>query len=272
MSEAYLMKKSSHIRKQTLTSIATLGIGHLGGSLSIVDILVVLYYGIMNIDPSNPKMEGRDRFVLSKGHAGPALYAVLADKGFFSSDHLATLNLLGTSLPSHCDMALTPGIDMTTGSLGQGLSCAVGIAIGAKIKKERSRVYAIIGDGESQEGQIWEAAMFASQKKLENLIVFCDNNKLQVDGYVDQINTLGDLSAKWTAFGWDTQIIDGHNHRMILQAIEKAQMDGDRPHMIISNTIKGKGIDFCEQAAAGNHNMPVTKDDYMQALATLELE
>jgi len=249
--------------------IGSIGVGHFGGALSIVDILTILYYKVMNIDPKNPKMEGRDRFVLSKGHGGPAVYSVLADKGYFPKSELATLNRLGTNLPSHCDMLLTPGVDMTAGSLGQGFSCAVGIALGSKIKKEDSHVYTIIGDGESQEGIIWEAAMYAAHKKLDNLIAFCDYNKYQIDGSTDEINSLGDLAAKWRSFGWDTHEIDGHDHDAILQVIDKCKATKGRPHMVIAHTIKGKGVSFIEAAGATNHNMPISNEQLAAALAEL---
>ena len=189
------------IRRMTLECIGSIGSGHIGGSMSIVELLRVLYFDKMNVDPKNPKMEGRDRLIVSKGHAGPAVYATLALKGFFPKEWLYTLNRFGTNLPSHCDMNKTPGVDMTAGSLGQGFSCAVGVAIGSKLKKDGATIYAIVGDGESQEGQIWEAAMLGAQKKLDNLIAFTDKNNMQLDGYTDDINSLGDLKAKWRAFG-----------------------------------------------------------------------
>jgi len=249
--------------------IGSIGVGHVGGALSIVDILTVLYYKVMNVDPKKPKMEGRDRFVLSKGHGGPAVYCVLADKGYFPKSELATLNQLGTHLPSHCDMLLTPGVDMTAGSLGQGFSCAVGSALGSKIKQEDSHVYAIIGDGESQEGIIWEAAMYAAHKKLDNLIAFCDYNKYQIDGPTDEINSLGDLAAKWRGFGWDIHEIDGHDHDAILCTIDKCKATKGQPHMVIAHTVKGKGVSFVEAAGAANHNMPISKEQLAAALAEL---
>lgn len=262
--------KSQEIRRLTIESIGDLGVGHIGGCLSVVDVLTVLYYSVMNIDPKNPHMEGRDRLVLSKGHAGPALYSILADKGFFHKEELFTLNRAGTNLPSHCDMLRTPGIDMTTGALGQGFSCAVGIAIGAKIKRDNATVYAIIGDGESQEGQIWEAAMFASHRNLDNLIGFTDYNKLQIDGPTDKINSLGDLGAKWESFGWFVQKIDGHDHIAIYEAIKKAKNNSKgRPSMIILDTVKGKGVSFVEEAGANNHNMPITSEQVKIALDEL---
>lgn len=262
--------KSREIRKLTIESIGNLGVGHIGGCLSVVDVLTVLYYSVMNIDPKKPHMEGRDRLVLSKGHAGPALYAILADKGFFPKEELFTLNRVGTNLPSHCDMLKTPGIDMTTGALGQGFSCAVGIAIGSKIKKDSATVYAIIGDGESQEGQVWEAAMYAGHRKLDNLIAFTDYNKLQIDGPTEKINSLGDLRAKWESFGWFVQKIDGHDHLAIYAAIERAKNNGrGGPAMIILDTIKGKGVSFVEAAGVNNHNMPITLEQVQIALDEL---
>ena len=262
--------KSREIRRLTVASIGDLGVGHLGGCLSVVDVLTVLYYAVMNVDPKNPQMEGRDRLVLSKGHAGPALYAILADKGYFPKEELFTLNRVGTSLPSHCDMLRTPGVDMTTGALGQGLSCAVGMALGSKLKRDGATIYAIIGDGESQEGQIWEAAMYASHKGLDNLIAFTDCNKLQIDGATEEINGLEDLAAKWESFGWFVQRIDGHDHLAILEAITKAKGHGQgKPSMIILDTVKGRGVSFIEQAGVNNHNMPITPEQVQMALAEL---
>ena len=208
------------VRADVVTTIGTLGVGHIGGSLSIVDLLVVLYEKHMNIDPKNPKMEGRDRLIVSKGHSGPAVYAMLARKGYFDKSWLLTLNQSGTNLPSHCDMNRTPGIDMTTGSLGQGFSCAMGIALASKIRKDGATIYTIIGDGESQEGQIWEAAMFGAQQKLSNVIAFTDYNNMQIDGDVSDICDIADLGAKWRAFGWHTiELEDGHDLAAIDAAI-----------------------------------------------------
>ena len=192
-----LEKIAREIRILTVKCIASLGSGHIGGSMSIVDVLTALYYKEMNVDPKNPLMEGRDRLVVSKGHAGPAVYATLAHKGYFPESELYTLNKYGTNLPSHCDMNKTPGVDMTTGSLGQGISCAIGLALGSKIKNDNATIYAIIGDGESQEGQVWEAAFFASHKKLDNLIVFLDYNKMQLDGTLEEVNDSGNMYDKF---------------------------------------------------------------------------
>ncbi|MGB7606478.1 MAG: transketolase, partial [Lutisporaceae bacterium] len=239
-----LQNKSRHIRRLIINEIGKLGVGHVGGSLSVVEALVVLYYKEMNINPTNPKMEGRDRFILSKGHAGPALYAVLADRGYFDVAELDTLNIPETNLPSHCDMLKTPGIDMTAGSLGQGISCAVGMAKASKIKKDNAYIYSIVGDGESQEGQVWEAAMAAAQFKLNNLIAFVDNNKMQIDGNTDNIMRVAPMEEKWTAFGWNVQSIDGHDVAAIHNAIIESKKVQDKPSMIILNTVKGKGVAF----------------------------
>lgn len=260
---------AKEIRILTVKCIASLGSGHIGGSMSIVDVLTSLYYKEMNVDPKNPLMEGRDRLVVSKGHAGPAVYATLAHKGYFPESELYTLNKYGTNLPSHCDMNKTPGVDMTTGSLGQGLSCALGLALGSKIKNDNATIYAIIGDGESQEGQIWEAAFFASHKKLDNLIVFLDYNKMQLDGTLEEVNDSGNMYDKFKSFGFDTYSIDGHNIDEIIATIEKAKTVKGMPHMIVLNTIKGKGVSFAEAAKANSHSMPVSKEALEEAIKEL---
>ena len=257
------------IRILTVKCIASLGSGHIGGSMSIVDVLTALYYKEMNVDPKNPLMEGRDRLVVSKGHAGPAVYATLAHKGYFPESELYTLNKYGTNLPSHCDMNKTPGVDMTTGSLGQGISCALGLALGSKIKNDNATIYAIIGDGESQEGQVWEAAFFASHKKLDNLIVFLDYNKMQLDGTLEEVNDSGNMYDKFKSFGFDTYSIDGHNIDEIIATIEKAKTVKGMPHMIVLNTIKGKGVSFAEAAKANSHSMPVSKEALEEAIKEL---
>lgn len=264
-----LEKIAREIRILTVKCIASLGSGHIGGSMSIVDVLTALYYKEMNIDPKNPLMEGRDRLVVSKGHAGPAVYATLAHKGYFPESELYTLNKYGTNLPSHCDMNKTPGVDMTTGSLGQGISCAIGLALGSKIKNDNATIYAIIGDGESQEGQVWEAAFFASHKKLDNLIVFLDYNKMQLDGTLEEVNDSGNMYDKFKSFGFDTYSIDGHNIDEIIATIEKAKTVKGMPHMIVLNTIKGKGVSFAEAAKANSHSMPVSKEALEEAIKEL---
>lgn len=266
-----LKEKSRHIRRLIMDEIGKLGVGHVGGCLSVVEALVVLYHKVMNIDPQNPHMEGRDRFVLSKGHAGPALYAVLADKGYFDVCELDTLNRPETNLPSHCDMLRTRGIDMTAGSLGQGISCAAGMAKASKLSRDNADIYCIIGDGETQEGQVWEAAMMAAHFKLNNLIVFTDYNKLQIDGTVEEILGVADLGKKWDAFGWNViDVADGHSEEEIYNAIVKAKESTSKPSMIILNTVKGKGVSFVEAMGAGNHNMPISEEQRLQALKELE--
>lgn len=264
-----LEKKANEIRCLTIEQIGKLGVGHIGGSLSIIEALVALYYRTMQINSEDPKWEDRDHFVLSKGHGGPALYSVLADKGFFPKSWTDTLNQPNTNLPSHCDRLLTPGIDMTAGSLGQGLSAAIGIAIGKKIEKKTSRVYCIIGDGESQEGQIWEAAMLAPSKNLNNLTVMQDYNKMQIDGTTDEINTLEPLSDKWKAFGWNVFSINGHDFNQICDALDKSILSKEKPTMIILNTIKGKGAYFAENQI-GCHNMKVSTEEWKKAVAELK--
>jgi len=265
---AYLEEQAKEIRINTLECIGNLGVGHVGGSMSICDVLSVLYYDQMNIDPKNPKMPERDRFVLSKGHGGPAVYAVLALKGYFDKELLKTLNQPGTKLPSHTDMNQTVGIDMTTGSLGQGFSASVGMAKAIQIDKKENYVYAIIGDGESQEGQIWEAAMFAGTSKLDHLIAFTDYNKMQIDGTVEEVNGIYPLDKKWEAFNWHVQVIDGHDVIAIRDAILTAKETTRKPSMIILNTVKGKGATFCE-GKVNSHNMPVTKEMLKEAIAGL---
>ncbi len=255
-----LKRKALEIRRLTVDEIAHLGVGHIGGSVSIVEILVLLYYRHMNIDPGNPKMENRDKFVMSKGHAGPALYSVLADRGYFPTEMLHTLNQGGTNLPSHCDMNRTPGIDMTTGSLGQGLSAAVGIAVGHRIQKLPGRVFALIGDGDTNEGQTWEAAMSAAMYGLGNLVAFTDYNKMQIDGPSDEIMKTDRLVDRWESFGWFAQQVDGHDFEALDGALERALAETSRPSMIIADTIKGKDLVGIE-GDFKNHNMPISREE-----------
>jgi len=263
-----LKQVALEIRKLTIEEIGNFGSGHIGGSMSIVEMLTYLYYHEMRIDPSDPKKEDRDRFVCSKGHAGPAVYATLATKGYFPLEELKTLNQGGTNLPSHCDRTKTVGIDMSTGSLGQGLSAACGLALAHKVDKKDSRVFAIIGDGESQEGQNWEAAMFAAHYKLDNLIAFTDYNRMQIDGITDDIMNLGDIEGKWKTFGWFVQRTDGHDLEAMHQAIAHAKAQKDKPSMIILDTIKGKGASFCEGKVT-NHNMAFDLATANEAIAQL---
>lgn len=253
--------------------IAGLPAGHLGGSLSIADTLAVLYGGQLKHDPKNPKWEERDRLVMSKGHCGPALYATLALKGFIPLEQLATLNAPHTDLPSHCDRNRTPGIDMTTGSLGQGASTAAGVAIGMKMDGKENRVFLILGDGEIQEGQVWEMAMLAASRRLDNLIAFVDFNKLQIDGRTDtdDICCVGDIAAKFKAFGWYAQFIDGHDVSAIYNAVTAAKENVGSPSVIVLDTIKGKGWSKSENQV-GSHSRRLTPDELKEALGELESE
>jgi len=248
---------AKEIRIEVLKGIASIGKGHVGGSLSIADVLAVLYEREMRCDPKKPLWDRRDYLVVSKGHAGPALYAVLAIKGFFPREWLYTLNKPGTKLPSHADRNKTPGVDMTTGSLGQGASTAAGLAYACKLSASDQSVYLILGDGECNEGQIWEMAIFAANKKLDNLIVFLDKNNMQADGPVDTICPMGDFAAKFSAFGFDVQEIDGHDVQMIGDAIRAAKAKQGVPKMIVLNTLKGKGIKEIEDMP-NNHSIGIT--------------
>ena len=259
-----------NIRANIVECIASLGVGHIGGCLSIADVLAVLYGKHMRYDPKNPKAEGRDRLVCSKGHAGPAIYSALAEFGFFPKEELYTLNRGGTKLPSHCDMNKTPGVDMTAGSLGQGLSCALGAAIGSKLKGDGATIYAIIGDGESQEGQIWEAAMYAGSHKLDNLIVFTDYNKMQLDGTTADICDLNPLADKWRAFNFAVWDIPGNDVAEIDKAITEAKAVYGKPKMIILNTVKGKGVSFVEEAKVGSHSMNISAEQRDIALKEIK--
>ena len=263
------------IRCDTMSCIGHLGVGHVGGCLSLAELLAVLYFEEMNIDPKQPKMEGRDRLVCSKGHAGPAVYTTLANRGYFDRKELMTLNQGGTNLPSHCDMNRTIGIDMTTGSLGQGFSCAAGVALGSKLSKDGARIFTIIGDGESQEGQIWEAAMFAASKKLDNLIGFTDYNKLQIDDTVANVNDIGPLADKWTAFGWNViNVEDGNDVEQVSAAVKQAKsnLGSGKPTMVILNTVKGCGVSFVVEQGTANHNMKISEEQAQQAIAEIRGE
>ncbi len=267
-----LRQKAKEIRKLTIKEIGQLSVGHIGGAVDLAELLAVLYYHVMNINPADPKMKERDRFILSKGHGGPALYSVLAMKGYIAEEALDTLNMPGTNLPSHCDMNRTNGIDMTTGSLGQGFSCAVGMAIAAKMDHLPSYIYTCIGDGESQEGQIWEAAMLAASHQLGNLIAFTDYNKMQIDGYIEEINGLYPLDQKWESFGWYVQSVDGHDVEQIVLAIENAKKAKNKPSMILLNTVKGKGCSFCENMLSSHSVKNITEEMWKDAIAKLDRE
>lgn len=240
------------------------GSGHPGGSLSSIDIITVLYFYAMRIDPKNPRWPDRDRFVLSKGHSCPALYAVLAGRGFFPKEELMNLRKFGSILQGHPDMTLTPGIDMSTGSLGQGLSVSCGMAIAARLDKKDYRVYCMIGDGESQEGNIWTGAMLSAHQKLDNLTAILDRNGLQIDGSTEEIVSLEPLSDKWKAFGWHVIEIDGHDIPQIISALEQAANVKGRPTIIIAKTAKGKGISFMENQLE-YHGRALTKEEMATA-------
>lgn len=251
-----LQSIASSIRIDVIEMITKAKSGHPGGSLSIADILTVLYFEEMNIKVEKPKWEDRDRLVLSKGHAAPALYAVLAKKGYFPKEELKTLRKLGSFLQGHPDMKKTPGVDMSTGSLGQGLSAANGIAIAGKLDKKDYRVYTIIGDGELQEGQIWEAAMSSAHYKLDNLTAFVDLNGLQIDGSNEEVMNVSPVDKKFEAFGWNVLTIDGHDFEEIKTALIKAKEVKGKPTVIIAETVKGKGVSFMENQTSWHGTAP----------------
>ncbi|MDR2756280.1 MAG: transketolase [Planctomycetaceae bacterium] len=261
---------AAELRYVITDMICRAGSGHIGGALSLVEIMITLYWRSMNIDPKNPKWERRDRLVLSKGHAAPVLYAVLAYRGFFPKQLLGTLNADGTTLPSHADARTVSGIDMTTGSLGQGLSAASGMALVAKKDNKQHHVFCIIGDGESNEGQNWEAALFAPHHKLDNLIGVTDYNKLQIDGFTADILDLEPLADKWQAFGWNVLEMYGHDWDEIYKTISRAKvLKNGKPTMIIAHTVKAKDCPMVENQA-GSHNIKIpdqkTYDQYLTSL------
>ncbi len=264
-----LEKKATELRKDIVTMICKSKSGHPGGSLSVIDILTALYYDVMNIDVANPKKEDRDRFVLSKGHAAPALYAVLADKGYINKELLGTLRQFGSPLQGHPDMKKVSGVEISTGSLGQGLSVANGMALASRLQNIPYRVYVAMGDGELQEGQVWEAAMTSAQYKLDNLTAFVDYNNLQIDGNVSDIMDVASVEDKFKAFGWNVLTIDGHNFQEILDAVEKAKECKGKPTMIVANTVKGKGVDFMENVC-GFHGVAPTEEETKRAIEQLE--
>jgi len=267
--EYELAKFSSQTKIEVMRMMSNLGVGHLGGALSITDLLSVLYNRRMKIDPNNPTWGERDWLVVSKGHAGPAVYAALALKGYFPKHELLTLNQPRTNLPSHCDRNKTVGIDMTTGSLGQGASLAAGVALAYKMKDKPNNVYLVLGDGECNEGQVWEMAMFAAQFKLDNLIAFIDNNRLQLDGPLHEVMDIGDVAAKFRDFGWIAQDIDGHNFEEIDTAINNAlQNKAGKPNMIVLNSVKGHGWSAAENKTS-SHSMSLTKEHFEDARAEI---
>ncbi|MDR2571216.1 MAG: transketolase [Oscillospiraceae bacterium] len=263
-----LRKKAYEIRKLALMAVHCARSGHLGGSLGIAEILAVLYFGEMNVNPQNPEMPDRDRFVLSKGHGSASLYAVLALRGFFPLGDLEEFRQIHGYLQGHPNMNDVPGVDMSTGSLGQGISAAVGMAVAAKLDGANYRVYSILGDGELQEGQVWEATMFAAHYKLDNLCAIVDNNGLQSDDRVEKVLSPYPIEAKFSAFSWNVISIDGHNIDEVISALKAAREVKDKPTVIIAKTIKGKGVSFMENNPTWHVN--VTNDEqYSQALAEL---
>ena len=269
MNELQLKQTANEIRKGIVASVHSAKAGHPGGSLSCADILTYLYFVEMNVDPTNPKDENRDRFVLSKGHAAPALYATLAERGFFPKEDLTTLRKIGSYLQGHPDMKHIPGVDMSTGSLGQGISCAVGMAMAARIQNKDYRTYAILGDGEIQEGQVWEAAMFAGARKLDNLAIVIDNNGLQIDGNISDVCSPYPIDEKFKAFGFHVINIDGHDFAQIAAAFEEAKTVKGMPTAIIAKTVKGKGVSFMENKA-GWHGKATNPEEFAIAMEDLE--
>ena len=263
-----LQEKAKDVRIDIIRQIHSAGSGHPGGSLSAADIITYLYFAEMNIDPQDPHKAGRDRFVLSKGHAAPALYAALAEKGYFPKETLLTLRQAGSILQGHPDRKKVPGVDMSTGSLGQGISAAVGMALADKIDENGARVYSVLGDGELQEGMVWEAAMAAAHYGLSNLTIFVDHNGLQIDGRNEDVITVAPIAEKFESFGWDVQKIDGHDFEQIAAAVENAKAVSDKPQAIIAETIKGKGVSFMENEA-GWHGKAPNDEQAEQAVTEL---
>ena len=268
MTNLELKQKANEVRKGIVTSVHSAKAGHPGGSLSAADMFTFLYFEEMNIDPKNPKMEGRDRFVLSKGHTAPGLYSTLANRGFFPVEDLTTLRKLGSYLQGHPCMQETPGVDMSSGSLGQGISAAVGMALAAKLDNKDYRVYTLLGDGEIQEGQVWEAAMFAGARNLDNLVVIVDNNGLQIDGKIEDVCSPYPIDKKFEAFNFNVINIDGHDFDQIRNAMNDAKACKGKPTAIVMKTTKGKGVSFMENNA-GWHGKAPNDDEYATAMADL---
>ena len=269
MNKLELMKTANEVRKGIVTAVHSAKSGHPGGSLSAADIYTYLYFEEMNIDPKDPKKAGRDRFVLSKGHTAPGYYSTLAHRGFFPVEDLTTLRKVGSYLQGHPDMKHIPGVDMSSGSLGQGISAAVGMAISAKLSNDDYRVYTLLGDGEIQEGQVWEASMLAGHRKLDNLVVIVDNNNLQIDGKITDVNSPYPIDKKFEAFNFHVINIDGNDFDQIEAAFKEARKTKGMPTAIIAKTIKGKGVSFMEDQA-GWHGKAPNDEQYAQAMEELE--
>ncbi len=259
------------LRIDVLKMLNEAGSGHTGGSLSAVEIITALYFYKMRHNPKNPKWPDRDRFVLSKGHGAPALYAALARCGYFDFSELMTLRKMGSILQGHPDMNFTPGIDISTGSLGQGLSMANGMALALRLDRRPSRVYVLLGDGEIQEGQVWEAAMAAVHYRLDNLCAIIDYNRLQIDGRVEEVMNIEPIADKWTSFGWEVFLVDGHDFEKIITAFDKAEKVKEKPSLLIARTIKGKGVSFFEDKVE-YHGVAPTNDELERALEELKTE
>jgi transketolase len=264
-----LVRIAREVRCNIIRMITQAQAGHPGGALSVVDILISLYFEIMRVDATNPTWEDRDRFVLSKGHASVALYAVLAERGFFPKEELMTFDHINSRLQGHVDMLKTPGIDMSTGSMGQGLSAAVGMALGAKLDSKHYRTYVILGDGEVQEGQVWEAVMFAANRGLDNLTAILDFNKVQLYGTLSEIMPIEPVLSKFQTFGWNTIEIDGHDIQQTVGSLRRAAMVIGKPTMIIAHTVKGKNVSFMEGKALW-HARPTTQEECELALSELK--
>ena len=260
---------AAKIRKHAIEGVYSAASGHPGGSLSIADLLALLYFEVMNIDPKHPKDENRDRLVLSKGHCAPALYGALAERGYFPVEDIKTLRQIDSYLQGHPDMKGVPGVDMSTGSLGQGISAANGMAIAGKMDNKDYHVYAILGDGELEEGQVWEAAMFAAQYKLDNLTAFVDFNGLQIDGKITDVMSPCPIDEKFRAFGWDVQVVDGHDPDALREAVSAAAKVCGKPSVIIMKTTKGKGVSFMENEVSWHGSAP-NEEQYKQAMAELD--
>ncbi len=269
MENRELQKKANEVRKGIVTAVHSAKAGHPGGSLSAADIFTYLYFEEMNIDPANPKMEDRDRFVLSKGHTAPGLYSVLAQRGYFPVEDLKTLRKLGSYLQGHPDMKHIPGVDMSSGSLGQGISAAVGMALSAKLRNKDYRVYTLLGDGEIQEGQVWEASMFAGHRKLDNLVVIVDNNGLQIDGKIDDVCSPYPIDKKFEAFNFHVINVDAHDFDDLRRAFKEARETKGMPTAIIAHSLKGKGVSFMEGQASWHGTAP-NDEQYAVAMADLE--
>lgn len=266
---AELARRARAVRRNIVSMVTAAKSGHPGGSLSAADILVTLYFAVLRVDPAAPAAPGRDRFVLSKGHAAPVLYATLAERGFFPHSELLTLRQIDSRLQGHPDMKLVPGVDMSTGSLGQGLSAANGMALACRLDGRDARVYALLGDGELQEGQVWEAAMLAAHYKLDNLTAFVDFNGLQIDGPIGEIMSPLPIPDKWRAFGWETIEIDGHDYAAIYGAIEQAKAVKGRPTVIVARTVKGKGVCDMENVCDWHGKAP-SAEECQKFLASME--